>query len=424
MKRTTRSTKLVDGRYELQELIARGGMGEVYRAHDLVRDRPVALKRLCVEGNQRQRTRMFEREFHTLSGLRHPRIIQVYEYGIDGTGAYYTMELLGGRDLRELAPVPYRRACLFLRDIASSLALLHARGLLHRDISPRNVRITDDDRAKLIDFGTISSFGRCTKVMGTAPGIAPETLQGALLDQRTDLYSLGALAYWMVTGRHAFDARDIEHLPQLWSRPPPEPSLLTPKAEGFEPLPPELDVLILSLLDHNPLARPVNAAEVIGRLTAIGQLSDDVEPLSAQSYLHAGRTVGRGRPRARLRKCVKSAMRGRGTLALLEAETGMGCARLLADLAIEAQLLGATPIVVDARSHRGPYGVAREIMKALFTIDPGRARAAVSEQGPLLEHFLEAEPRSSSVASEPKPDPAADPREGRLQLQAALLACF
>src|SRR5690349_8175771 len=109
-------------------------MGAVYRAHDRTHDRDVALKRLLSEGDTRRRTRMFEREFYALCGLKHPRIIEVYEYGIDQQGAYYTMELLSGRDLRELAPLPYRTACRYLRDVANSLALLHARGLLHRDI--------------------------------------------------------------------------------------------------------------------------------------------------------------------------------------------------------------------------------------------------------------------------------------------------
>ncbi len=87
---------------------------------------------------------MFEREYHTLVALRHPRIIEAYEYGVDAGRPYYTMELLDGQDLREFKHVPYRTACRYLRDIASSLALLHSRRLLHRDVSPRNVRVTSD----------------------------------------------------------------------------------------------------------------------------------------------------------------------------------------------------------------------------------------------------------------------------------------
>ena len=416
--------ELVAGRYQIEGVIAKGGMGAVYRAYDRAQDRRVALKRLLTEGDARRRTRMFEREFYALSGLKHPRIIEVYEYGIDEHGAYYTMELLGGRDLREVAPLPYRTACRYLRDVANSLALLHARGLLHRDISPRNVRITDDGRAKLIDFGTLSSFGRSTEVMGTAPGIPPETVHGALLDQRSDLYSLGALAYWMVTSRHAYHVRTIEQLPEAWRKPLLAPSLLVPKDVDGGPLPPELDALILSLLDHNPLARPVNAAEVVARLSAIAQLPSDDEPLSALSYLHGGKTVGRARQRAKLRKCARAAIAGKGTVVTVESEAGMGSGRLLADLAIEARLLGATAIVVDARAQSSPYGVVDQIARALFAIDPERARAAMGEQASVLARFVPGAPAHKSAPPGTKGDGGVDPREARMRVQTALLAWF
>src|SRR4029077_9652482 len=125
------------GRYRVEALIAQGGMGAVYRALDESSGVHVALKRRT-EGDARM-ARMFEREYHTLVSLQHPRIIQVYDYGVDGSSAYYTMELLDGSDLRRLAALHYCASCRYLRDVASSLALLHTRRLLHRDISPRNV---------------------------------------------------------------------------------------------------------------------------------------------------------------------------------------------------------------------------------------------------------------------------------------------
>ena len=103
----------VDGRYRIEGEIARGAMGAVYRAFDLSTTRSVALKRSL--STDPKHVRMFEREYHTLVGLKHPRIIEVYDYGIDERGPYYTMELLDGRDLRELAPLDYREACRYLR---------------------------------------------------------------------------------------------------------------------------------------------------------------------------------------------------------------------------------------------------------------------------------------------------------------------
>src|SRR5262249_2552198 len=133
---------------------------------------------------------LFEREYHTLVRLKHPRIIEVYDYGLTDAGPYYTMELLDGQDLQQLAPLPYKDVCRHLRDVASSLALIHAHRLLHRDVSPRNVRLTQDGRAKLIDFGALTAFGPATEVVGTPLCMAPEILRRMTLDQRTDLYAL------------------------------------------------------------------------------------------------------------------------------------------------------------------------------------------------------------------------------------------
>ena len=159
---------------------------------------------------------LFEREYHTLVRLKHPRIIEVYDYGLTDQGPYYTMELLDGQDLQQLAPLPYREACRHLRDVASSLALLHAHRLVHRDVSPRNVRLTADGRAKLIDFGALATFGIAEDVVGTPPSMAPEVLRRLPLDQRTDLFALGAIGYWALTGRHAFPARTVQDLPSVW----------------------------------------------------------------------------------------------------------------------------------------------------------------------------------------------------------------
>jgi hypothetical protein len=119
-------------------------MGAVYRVRDLKTNKRFALKRSrSGDGAKSARRRaMLEREFHTLAQLRHPRIIEVYDYGVDEHGSYYTMELLDGADLDQSGRLPWREACALLRDIASSLAIVHSRGLLHRDVSTRNVRRT------------------------------------------------------------------------------------------------------------------------------------------------------------------------------------------------------------------------------------------------------------------------------------------
>jgi hypothetical protein len=422
---TTTDATVAGGRYRIETRIARGGMGAVYRAFDHTLARPVALKRLRSDAHDRRTARMFEREFHTLAGLSHPRIIQVFDYGVDAHGPYYTMELLDGRDLRDVSPLPYREACVHLRDLASSLALLHARNLLHRDLSPRNVRITAEGRAKLIDFGALAAFGRHTTVVGTPPLVPPEALRGGVLDQRADLFSLGALAYWVLTGKHAFDVRKIRELRVAWKRDPRPPSeLVAENAPERDPIPHELDALVLSLLSRNPLARPSSAAEVSSRLTAIAELPPDAEPLSALSYLRGSKTVGRGRQRARLRRSLKQAVGGHGAVYVIEAARGMGTSRILGDLAIEAQLRGATAVVIDAEQHRGSHGVTRELVRALYEQHPEHVRESMAPHAAELARFLRGEDASITATRNAlsRDEAVGDPRERRMRSQEALHA--
>src|SRR5262249_40022545 len=143
-------------------LLGRGGMATAYRAVDSVTGKAVALKRLHVEGTEKKTERaieLFEREFHTLVQLAHPRVVQAYDYGVDDGRPYYTMELLDGGDLHGLAPMGWQSVCVVAYEICSALSLLHSRRLVHRDLTPRNIRRTDDGKAKLIDFGLLSPMG-------------------------------------------------------------------------------------------------------------------------------------------------------------------------------------------------------------------------------------------------------------------------
>jgi hypothetical protein len=403
----------VAGRYRIDGLIAQGGMGAVYRAFDESNGTAVALKRRTSE--EPRVAKMFEREYHTLKGLAHPRIIQVYDYGVDARGAYYTMELLDGSDLRELAPVPHRRACRYLRDVASSLSLLHARRLLHRDISPRNVRVTSIDRVKLIDFGVLSSFGVPDVVVGTPPFVAPEALSGAPIDQRADLFALGALSYWLLTGKHAFPARAVDELPRVWRTAPLPPSAARAGKEGAdpEPIPEALDVLVLALLSTNPLARPASAAEVIDRLTTIAGLEPDLEPLAAESYLSGGATVGRDQERSRLLSRLEAALEGTGTSIVIEADPGLGSSRLLGELAVEAQLRGATPVVVDSGRERGAYGAIHDLIGKLLEAAPEEALRAAEPHASVLSLFS----RDLRARLPPSPLPAQKLAQGELRMR-------
>ncbi len=411
----TAALDTVAGRYRLEQHLATGGIGEVYRAVDESTGRRIALKRLLKQYVKVHRVWMlFEREYYTLAQLKHPRIIEVYEYGVDEQGPYYTMELLEGRDLRELMPAPFRRACFYLRDIASSLALLHTRRLLHRDVSPRNVRCDAQGRCKLLDFGTMASFGVVGEVVGTPPYIPPETLHGLPLDHRSDLYSLGALAYRILTQRHAYPARRMDDLPKMWKTAPGRPSNFVPE------IPAALDELVMSLLSHDPLARPSGAAEVIERLNNIAGLEPEETTETVRSYLLSSAMVGRDRDVDHLRDRLIRAKQGRGSSTAVEGPAGIGKTRLLSEISLQAQLVGATVVRAEAAVNRTTYGVARGLARALLRAAPKEALQAAQPYAPVLgQLFPELDLGTTHMAPLPE-----DRAERRARIQSALLSWF
>jgi hypothetical protein len=405
------------GGYRIERTLGRGGLGVVYVGVHEGTGRRVAIKQLLAAASADPNVvRLFEREYHTLAQLQHPRIIEVYEYGVDRTGCYYTMELLDGQDLRELAPLGIREACSHLRDVASSLGLLHVRRLIHRDVSPRNVRLTSEGRAKLIDFGALTTFGTPMEVVGTPACAAPEMVRGEPLDHRTDLYSLGALGYYALTGQYPYRARIFGELPDVWRAP------ITPPSALRADIPPALEELILALLRHDPMSRPSSAAEVIERLTAIADLPREGEAQVADAYLQSPVLVGREEPLRRLCDALDNARRGQGSYLVIDGQAGTGKTRMLTAFSVEAQLEGATAVGADAELCEGPYGMARELVGSLLLRLPSNARGAVDAVLPVLVGaFADLARRLPDIEPSPPPD---DPAEQRARIQHALAHCF
>lgn len=361
---------VLSGRYRVLSELGRGGMGAVYRALDQATGQVVALKTL--EHPSPALITPFEREYHTLASIAHPCVIEVYDFGVTADGRrYYTMELLAGSDLLELAPLPYAQVCTHVRDVATSLALLHARKLVHRDVSPRNVRLDSRGRAKLLDFGALAPFGVASEVVGTLLCMAPETLHGLPLDQRTDLFSLGVVCYFALTNCAPFAIRRLGHVDSAQRVAPVPPS------EHVAGIPAALDRLVLSLLSVDPMERPSSAAEVIDRLSAIANL--DAQPLLhlAESHLLSSALVGRERERAQLRQQLDRSLRGAGGLAIVEASAGMGRTRLMRELGIDARIAGATVLSTSALAHSEPHGTLRALGRALLQAAPSEAAAAL-----------------------------------------------
>ena len=209
--------KLLGSRYEIIEKIGNGGMATVYKAKDLVLKRYVAVKILREEyTTDNEFIKRFNTEAESAASLTHPNIVSVYDVGKEGNLYYIVMELIKGKTLKEIiveegGPLPWKWSVNIAIQIASALEVAHKNNIVHRDIKPHNIIITEDGTAKVTDFGiakavsnsTITAFGT---TIGSVHYFSPEHARGGYTDAKSDLYSLGVVLYEMVTGRVPFDA--------------------------------------------------------------------------------------------------------------------------------------------------------------------------------------------------------------------------
>jgi hypothetical protein len=415
IKRRLSPGDLVAGRFCVVAPLGEGGAGAVYRVRDERGGRELALKQLHFSGGPEHEARrtLFEREYHTLCQFAHPRIIAVFDYGVDGDNAFYTMELLDGLDLQSQGRRPWREACGLLCDVASSLAIVHSRRLVHRDVSARNVRCTSDGRAKLLDFGALSPMGAARQLVGTPPYVPPEALERQGLDGRADLYGLGALAYFLLTGYHAYHARSAGQLRSVWRSPPLPPS------QYASELPAALDQLVLELLALDRSARPNSAAEAMERFSGIAGLPLTELAEVRRSYLVMPGLVGRDEPLQQVRAELQAMIaRGRGRTFSIEGVAGAGRSRMLAACLLEAKLLGIRVVRADASDNAtGDYGVVRALCAQLWQDAPELCEQAAQGRERMLAHVLPAlAPRVvRDEGSQDGSDPARPAARKRLQ---------
>ncbi len=271
------------GQYTLQEKIGEGGMGVVYRATHAMLRRPAAIKLLLREHAGESDVARFEREVQLTSRLAHPNTISIFDYGRTSEGAfYYVMEYLDGMDLERLVemdgPVAPPRAIHILAQVSGALAEAHALGLIHRDIKPANIVLTEradePDVVKVVDFGLVRTLERNqgdsgvnTAIVGTPLYLAPEAITSPeTVDGRTDLYALGAVAYFLLTGKHVFEATTaVEMCSRHMLEAPVSPS----KRLG-KPLSADLEALVLACLAKKPGGRPASAATLRAALLGCG----------------------------------------------------------------------------------------------------------------------------------------------------------
>ena len=351
---STIPTSFANGRYRVNRFLGEGGKKKVYLAHDTLLDREVAFALIKTEGLDQAGRSRISREAQAMGRLgSHPHIVTVFDLGQEKYQPYMVTELMGGGDVEGVIGdaadhrLPLEQAINIAQESCRGLEFAHSRGIVHRDLKPGNVWLTQDGIAKIGDFGLAVALDRSRlttegMMVGTVSYMPPEQAMGGEVTPQSDLYSLGAMLYEMVTGRPPFLGDDsVAIIGQHINTPPVAPTWHNGQCPRF------LDALILRLLAKDPSERPESASDVLSALEAIdlsevgtmhaSSLQEDPHALDS---LAGGVFVGRQREMGDLKACLEDTLSGRGRLVTLVGEPGIGKSRTAQELATYAGLRG------------------------------------------------------------------------------------
>ena len=273
------SSRLLSGRYELLEKIGDGGMAVVYKGKDRLLNRYIAVKILRPEFTKDATfVENFKRESQAAAGLSHPNIVGVYDVGREGNINYIVMELIEGSTLNDIieqeAPMDYRKVIDISKQVASALKVAHKNKIIHRDVKPHNIMITNDGIVKLADFGIARAVNDATlstgsKIVGSVHYFSPEQARGNYVDERSDIYSLGIVMYEMLTGQVPFDGENpvtvaLKHINEE----------ITPPSELVDGIPPALERCVMKATSKYQTNRYSSAEEMIEELDNISFVTD------------------------------------------------------------------------------------------------------------------------------------------------------
>ncbi len=451
---------VLQNRYRIDAELGRGGMGVVYRAHDALLDRNVAVKvlsdaKLGTEGRAR-----LLREAQAAAQLNHPNIVSVHDAGENEGVPFIVMELVEGESLHDWRPQTLDETLSIARQVCAALEHAHAHGIVHRDLKPENITLPPlppsplqgegpGVRVKLMDFGlarTVAS--RLTEegaLVGSVFYLAPEQALGEEIDGRADLYSLGVVLYELVAGRLPFTSEDpLAVISQHLHAP------VVPPSTHNAAIPPALDALIVQLLSKRPDDRPASAAEVQQALDVIGmavarsvppqavgtavellsqhpevQLLSQLEPSqpSPLDRLARGRLVGRERELAQAKAFWQQTVSAPGAQAeyvlLVSGEPGVGKTRFVRELTTLAEVTGGAALIGECYAEGGaPYAPLAQIIDLTGLQD-------LSGLTPLvLADLLTLAPALRARFPDVPPNPPLDPHAEQLRLFESVVALF
>lgn len=418
---------LLAQRYRIEEKLGEGGMGVVFKAHDTLLDRPVALKALAPHLLDDGSLKRLLREAQSAAKLTHPNIVAIYDVVEDGATRLIVMEYIEGQTLRSLIPLSsWEHAIDVGVDICRALSFAHDRGVIHRDIKPENVIVTPEGTAKVMDFGLARSEGRSRltqtgAIVGTVAYMAPEQALSGRSNAHSDLYSLGAVLYEVITGKTPFVADDpIAVISMHVNVPPVSPRFYTPA------IPPVLESVILRLLAKDPTERYASADELTRILpTALVAGEPDhvvaaaetrVSIASLLDMMTRGRLIDREEELASLKTALESMLSGRGQIVLVDGEPGIGKTRLVDELLVYARLRGCLALVGRCYEQEVnvPYLPVAEALRAVIqAIHEDQLRRAV---GPYASELVKLVPDLAQRVPGLVPSPPLEPDQERLRL--------
>ncbi len=371
------------GRWEVIRPLGRGGMATVYLVADALAGPPRALKLMHAGCNAAEVAQRFEREFRALSRLHHPNIAAVADWGTWEGRPYFVMEYVEGTDLLHLAEewqleppsVRFARVQSVVAQVASALAYIHERGMVHRDVSPSNVLVNLAGTARLMDFGVVKEPGaeltRQGDFIGTVAYVAPEQITGGNVDARADLYSLGAVFYLLLTGRRPFHARTLAgYLEKHLHQAPRPPRDLSPE------VPEDLQAICLRLLAKDPADRFASANHLLQQLGG-------PPPVSAGAAQWPPVLVGRVGALGRIDGAISQIHEGKGGILVIEGASGTGKTRLIR---LAAETAASSDVYVTrarAIPDDGPLGLFRRLYVQLVEegiTPPRRVREVFGEE--------------------------------------------
>jgi tetratricopeptide (TPR) repeat protein len=383
---------LIENRYRVLDVIGTGGMGTLYRVLDEAREgEVVALKTVRLRGaaaEAPESVERFQREFQLLTQLRHPNLVSVYEYGVTSEGElYFTMEWVEGEDLApSLRPLEPGATIPVIVQVCRALAYLHARGVIHGDLKPRNVLMAADagEQVKLVDFGVAYEIRAPEdRARYYTPGYtAPETRQPQPVDQRADLYSLGAMWYALLVGE----------APMFMPGPGRERLIRFALDEVLaeqNQIPKGIGGVIARLMVESPDARYRSANEVIQAVNEVTGSAYELETReTASSYALRTRFVNREAEFGVLQTAWEQAQASEEKLVLVSGEGGVGKTRLLEEFIVRVELEGARVARGQCVEGGGAYRPWREALRVLLRYVEGADDAGLEQAGPVLATIL------------------------------------